>query len=375
MDCALPPFSRRVGVPALLLFLSGLAFASLAWGVRPALRDADDLMRRVEEGALFVQGRDPYQDPDMTYPPSALPFFAPFVAPLSPTITRAAWLGLNLLAMAGLIVLTVRVWGDGWPGWLQAAVGLAIVAMKPVRGGIALGQFHLIPLVLGILAIGLARKRPWLAGVCLGIALIKPTMALPLACLALARGWWKVLVSAALVQGTAWLVTSAWLGIDPVTLGREWVELARLQDAAGVIDLPSLVRRNWPDSERLAGPLSIGLLGLTTLAFLALRDRSDRALLALGCFVAAIFAYHRAYDLVLLVPTFAWFVGRGWRRGGWEAVAAVAIAVLLIWPSHPSITGPFEAVYERAFPPLAYLVLLGLIVSIRGETGDRQPAG
>lgn len=368
MDRDNPTFARWAGIPALLLLLSLLAAASLAWGIRPALRDSDDLSRRAKEAALFVQGLDPYQLPDMTYPPSAPPIFAPWIAPFSPTVLRAVWLGINLLALGALIVLVVRVWGDGWPVWLQAAVGLAIVAMKPVRGGIALGQFHLVPLVLGILAIHRARDRPWLAGICLGIALVKPTMVLPLACLALARGWWKVLVAAALTQATAWLITSAWLGIDPITLGREWVELARLQEASGVIDLPSLLRRNWPGAERLAGPLALGLLGLATLAFVALRDRSDRALLALGGFVAAIFAYHRAYDLVLLVPAFAWLVERAWRRRGWETAAAVAIAALLIWPSHPSIAGPLEAVHERVFPPLAYLALLGLIVSIQGET-------
>lgn len=380
MDPASRTTIPRTARAVLLLFLSLLAAAGLAWGIRPALRDSDDLMRRAEEAALFARGQDPYHDPDMTYPPSAPPIFAPFLVPFAaaPAVQRAVWLGLNLLALGALITLVIRVWGRDWPAWLQAAVGLTILAMKPVRGGIALGQFHLIPLVLGILAVIWARKRPVPAGICLGIALIKPTMALPIACLALTRGWWKVLLTAALVQGTAWLTTSARLGIDPLTLGREWIALARLQDDAGVIDLPSLIRRNRAGSEPIAGPLALAVLGLTTLGFVALRRRSDRALLALACFAAAVFAYHRAYDLVLLIPAFALFVELGYRRRNrqaWAApVPATALAILLIWPSHPSITGPFESVYERAFPPLAYLALLGLIVAmIRLPDSDSDP--
>ncbi|MFO0958807.1 MAG: glycosyltransferase family 87 protein [Isosphaeraceae bacterium] len=365
MDRTLSTIATRAGIPALLFFLSALALASLAWGIRPALRDSDDLMRRAEEVSLFVRGLDPYDDPDMTYPPSAPPVFTPLIAPFPPAILRAAWLGLNLLALGSVIALAIRTWGDAWPGWLRAAVGLSIVAMKPVRGGIALGQFHLIPLVLGILAVGLARKRPVLAGVCLGIALIKPTMVLPLACLAMARGWWKVLIAASLVQAAAWLFTSAWLHIDPITLGREWVTLARLQDDAGVIDLPSLIRRNWPDSARLSGPLSIGLLGLFATAFVALRERSDRPS---GAGLLGPISHITGVRPGVADPAFAWFAARGWKRVGWETAAAVGIALLLIWPSHPSITGRFEAVYERAFPPLAYLALFGLIASIRGET-------
>ena len=133
-----------VRVP-LLAVLGLLAAAGLAWGGWHALAKSDDLMRRAEEVALFVDRANPYADPDMSYPPSALPIFAAGIAPIPPEALRPVWLVWNLAALAVLCGTIVRLWGRSWPGWLVAAFCLTVAASKPVRGGIGLGQFHLIP--------------------------------------------------------------------------------------------------------------------------------------------------------------------------------------------------------------------------------------
>jgi hypothetical protein len=355
------------------LFVIGLvplALASLGWAVGPALRSSDDLTRRAEEVALFVQGLDPYDDPDMTYPPSAPPVFTALVAPFPSETLRPSWLALNLGALGLLCWLTIRTWGREWPVWLQAAMVLAIVATKSVRGGIALGQFHLVPLCLGLLAANFSAARPVLAGCFLGVAFVKPTMVLPLVFLLAVRGRWLALIVAGATQVGLWLLTSAWLRIDPLTLGREWVALARGQEAAGTIDWPSLVGRLWPGATGLMVPITLTCLALTLVACLGLRRRDDRDLLPIAFFAAAVFSYHRAYDLVLLLPALAWFVDRAWKdRGPWPALSVV-FGLVLIWPSHPSMTGRLEWLYEPVFIPLAHAAGAVLVVIPFREVRD-----
>src|SRR6188508_206533 len=103
------PRGSWIGLAALAV----LALASLAWGARNALRGSGDLVRRAEEVALVDAGRDPYLDPDMTYPPSAPAVFVPLVAPFEGGALRPAWLAFNLAALGAVIGLIVRWWGRG----------------------------------------------------------------------------------------------------------------------------------------------------------------------------------------------------------------------------------------------------------------------
>ncbi len=363
----------------LLIVLSSLAMGGMAWALRPALTSSDDLTRRLEEVALFVAGADPYQDPDMTYPPSAPPVFTALLAPVPESLVRPYWIVLNLIALGVCCAVLVNVWGRDWPRWLQAATALALVATKPARGGIALGQFHLMPVGLGLAATCLTVERPVLAGILMGIALIKPTMVLPLVLLWTIRRRWNALLGAGAVQAGLWLVTSIWVRIDPITLGREWVALASGQEAAGMIDWPSLIGQVWPTTSGLTLPVALVCLMVAGGLFWAFRHRDDRDLVPIACFVAAVFTYHRPYDLVLLFPALVWFIDRAWKeryRSLVPTLLASTLAIALIWPSHPSVTGSFEFLYAPIFVPLAHVMGTILVFEVAREgraIGDFKP--
>jgi hypothetical protein len=355
-------------IPVLLI---PLAVASLLWASVHALSKSDDLMRRAEEISLFVRGLDPYQDPDMTYPPSALPIFTPLVAPFGPEALRGFWLGLNLTTLGVFAWVVGRIWGADWPGWLRAALMLTTVATKPVRGGIGLGQFHLLPLTLVLIGfLAWERRRPVVAGLLIGVALAKPTMVLPFLTVLVLRRAWLPLAVASIVQTVSWLAAALWLGIDPLGLAREWIAVAKTQETAGLMDLPSLIHRAWPEASSSASLLPVLILGVGSWGMGVLRRRSNQALLATASFLAAIFTYHRPYDLVLLIPPLAYLVGvvgrPGWKS--WGSVSLVMIwGLALMWPSHPSITGGFENLYESIFVPLAYSYLVILVLAIVAE--------
>ncbi len=365
---------RRVATACLLLGLTVLAGGGLVWGVVKALDDSADLLRRAEEVDLFVRGVDPYLDPDMTYPPSAPPVFSALIAPLPRAALRGSWLVLNLLSLAGLIWALVRFAGGFWPVWIALAFGLALTASKPVRGGMGLGQFHLIPTLLVVLALlALRTGRQVAAGVLLGIALIKPTMGLPFLAIPLARRRWRTLVVASGVQLALLMGTSAWLGIGPTRLVREWLALARGQLAAGALDLPSLLVRQWPSASVAGSWLSLVVLaGCGTVVYWR-RKRSDVELAGICASAAVAFAYHRPYDLVLLAFPLAWFCEEARGDGmGLTTVSAFALAATLILPEQPLERFGLGRTYEAAFAPFIYSILLLGVLSLRLAQNKRS---
>ena len=337
------------------------------------MTDSADLLRRAEEVALFRRRIDPYTDPDMTYPPTAPPIFTVLVAPFRGWALKAFWLGLNLAALAALCGGIVRLGAGGWPGWLRAAFCLAVAASKPARGGIGLGQFHLIPTALAVLAIG--TRSEVAAGLMMGIALVKPTIALPFLALLAARRRWRALAVALGLQAVLLAGDSAWLSIGPLRLIREWLALARLQVPAGSIDLPTLAHRAWPGVPALGAAIPLVVLTLACAGTVAWRHRSDLALAGVSGAAAAIFTYHRFYDLVLLVPALAFLIDVAHRDRGPLAVAAgvgaAVFAAVLIVPEQPFEWVGLGRVYETAFVGLTYL-LLGLAL---GLVASRRPGG
>ena len=94
-------------------------------------------------------------------------------------------------------------------------------------------------------------KRPVIAGVLTGLALTKPTMAVPFVLLLLVWREWRAIATAASIQAALVAGVSAWLRISPVTLTREWFEDTHGQLASGTIDVPTLVQGVWG---RFRGP-------------------------------------------------------------------------------------------------------------------------
>jgi hypothetical protein len=357
------------------MVLGFLALGSLGWAGRNALVKSDDLLRRAEEVGRFTKRIDPYRNQDNTYPPTALPVFTALIAPFGRELAlKAAWLFLNLGALGGTCGLLVHLWGRAWPRGLQVAFVFVVCASKPVRLGIGLGQFHLLPFMLMLLAMAAIKtRRPALAGGFVGIALAKPTMALPFLAYLSARRQWVALMTAAGVQAACLAGASAWLGIGPQRLLREWLHWARLQQAAGLIDVPSLLQVIAPEAGALAMPLSAGILLGSALLMERVRSRPDLELFSLATLAAALFAYHRPYDLVLLVPAYLLVVDDAWRARAEDRVRrglAVVYGTLLIMPEDPFARSGLGLAYDLVFVALAYVLVAVTFMRLR-----RDPRG
>ena len=356
--------------PATIVLLLGLGPASilsLSYAVFKGMADSADLERRVEEVALYRDGADPYRDPDNTYPPSALPVFSAAIPVASSGTRRAWWIVLNLAALGLLCGSLVGRWGGRWPPWTRGALCLAVAASKPVRAGIALGQFHLIPTALIVAAEALA-GRAVVSGVLVGLATIKPTMTAPYLIVLAVKGRWRTLGVAGLVQAGLWELASFRLGIGPIRLGREWLRNARSQITMGTIDLPTLAGKLVPPSRLDPSVVSLVVLAGSGVGFLFLRKKTGLALMALALVSAAVLTYHRHYDMVLLLPSVAYFLDAWSRgRGRGAGLAALAFGLILIVPTNPGITGRYEPLFDVAFVAAAYAMAAGLVGMVATE--------
>jgi hypothetical protein len=304
--------------------------------------------------------------------------FAPLVAPFGPQALRGVWLVLNLASLGLLCGVVIRLWAKDWPFWLQVSFCLAVIASKPVRGGIALGQFHLIPTALMLATVlALHEARRLAAGIMLGVALAKPTMALPFLGYLVARRQWQAIGVAVGFHALALAVVAIWLGMGPIRLLDEWVTTARLQLSEGAIDLPSLILKAWPAAPVSPPQVTLAVLAVGFAVTLRAWWKPEPALVSFCTFVAAIFTYHRPYDLVLLIPTLAYLietarVSEG-RSQNFRLAAAVGFAVLLIAPSHPSVAGRWEVWHGSVFVVVAYLYLGLLAYDLATGRGGTRP--
>lgn len=348
-------------IPALIL-----AAWSLAWGAGQALADSADLLRRVEEVALFLHRDDPYTDPDLTYPPSALPVFTLLLGALPSGSEPAAWLALNLAAALALVFGLRAVWANSADRAWVVPLACWVLAARPTRAGLALGQFHLIPVALAVWTIpALAARRERLAGALLGIALIKPTMAAPLWVVWMVRGHRRAAGVALAVQAGLILLASVWLSRPPWTLVAGFLSNARGQSAAGSLDLPGLLGRAGAP-ETLALLAGGGLIVLNALVAWRTRAASEATATALALTTAAVATYHRHYDLVLLLPAVL-AVGRR------APALGIPIALLLIPPTHPAWIRPFAAALDAAVAASAYLLGIALAFQCLAEHGRGAP--
>lgn len=366
--------ARQACVWILLLALALLAALSMRYAVRTAFQDSADLERRAVEAKLFRQGRDPYLVPDMTYPPTAIPVFAALVPIGSKLVRQSIWIALNLASLGAFCGLVIITWGRNWPLWIRVAFTLAVVASKPVRAGIALGQFHLIPTALLVAAEALAARRV-LAGAFVGIALAKPTMSLPYLAVLAARKRWLSCAVAFSFQLVLFGVVILWLRLGPMLLLQEWLANARSQSVFGTIDVPSVLGRAVPALGEHATLVTLVVLIMATIVIFVLRSRSSLGLLAISTFSAAVMTYHRHYDLVLLLPTLAYLVDTAVHSRRFIPLAlATSFGMLLVVPSDDRFIGSqMASLYDALFMPACYVVLAALLIQVARESHTRVP--
>jgi heme/copper-type cytochrome/quinol oxidase subunit 3 len=278
---------------------------------------------------LFTQMRPdaPFNDGERFLSP---PPFAWLLLPL--ILVGAA--GAVYVWIAGSVLALVAAWWIAAPGqgpvrvlWL-----LATLAWYPVLYSLSLAQPDLLLVLLMAAGWRLAEaKRPYLAGIVLGLSVIKPQLTIVLPLLLLVSGRWRI--------AAAWVVTAAALAaISLAVIGGQGLSDYRslLNEAQGVTN------NRYFTLAYVLGPgaasyIAQGVVIAIAVAGAYLNRRSTNArVFALGILATTIGAtYWHLQDFTILVLA-AWLFWRdhppAWQRW-WLLV--VVLGGELAWPLSP----------------------------------------
>ena len=299
----------------------------------------EDVRSFWEAGQAVWHGEDPYNDPHLLNPPVVLPLFAG-MALLPFSALLAVWTVFNAAALILLVSLGQRALsaqGDDSTWRLPpAALALltAVVALSfSCRYGLALGQLAVLTtLFLFAASHARGRGRPIQAGVWLALAAVKTATMLPFLLLFHRKTDRPTWVAMAVVGvGLTFLTTAP---SDLTQRCRECLRnIERFGAAGGFNDYAysnassseivgidhALYRLGLRDRTaiRWGQTAILGLLGVWLARRVIIGEReSPAAACALVALFAALFLYHRVYDLVVLTLPFVYAAGRCVRERG-----------------------------------------------------------
>jgi hypothetical protein len=263
-------------------------------------------------------GAYPVQSP-FPYPPLTLVLALPFGALSYPAAEHAylafALATIPLLAALALTLGRVRPTRDR-----VLVLAAAILLSRPGHMAVVQGQMTLPAAAAAYVALRFARLRPWCGAAGLVVALMKPTIGVPLAVLMAVRGEYRAVVRGLALAAVLSLVPTAMLiacagGVAAfahslVEGGSAWSANPDNDPLTSIyrIDLVALIARVVGHAP---GPVTTAALGASVLAVAAAgvwrlrRTGHARGVesTSLVCLATVSCVYHQTYDALLLTQT------------------------------------------------------------------------
>ncbi len=308
-----------------------------------------------------------------SYPPTLFLLLAPLSA-LSIGLAVKLWL------IGPLVLLAFIAWRIEPQLWAPVAAALFPAA---VHGALTGNTGALLAVLIGG-GLWLLARHPGAAGALLGLAAIKPHLAVLVPICLLAGREWRATLSFILTAGLVLLASLATFGLSP------WLAMAGNLSGHWAILERSVLEGIGPTWERLP-TVYVGVLTLTGEPALAALMQVFVALIALGLAAAiwwrsdeaswraiamvsaALLAtpYAFDYDLALYAVPFVLLAAQAWRRG--RATMAEWIALGLMWLG-PLIAVAVSAELGVQVGWLAPMVLLAWTLSNAYAMAAMQPS-
>jgi hypothetical protein len=378
------------------MFVLAYAVAVAAWGVSlnggvdPSGRPAgSDFVTFYAAGGLALDGQAAaaYDEPTITgaekdavpgsdwvflwhYPPS----FQLIVAPLA-ALPYGAALAVWLLLSGGLYLLMVRKL-SGHPSALLVGLAFPAVFINAMHG--QNGFLNAALLGGGLL---LLDRRPWLAGLLIGLLAYKPHFGVLLPFLLMAQGRWRTFASAAVTSIS--LSAAAWLALGPepwLAFVRNFGVVSQVLESRALPweKIPSVfvtvagLGAPLPVAYAVHAAVALALAGLTVDAWRRPGSQALKVALAIPA-VLAVSPYCFDYDLVLLaIP-----IGLMAEHARSRPLPAGGKALLVLAFLTPVLFTPFAKLTGVQLMPVPILLLFGLIwATLARERGaeDARPA-
>jgi hypothetical protein len=261
--------------------------------------------------AWLVDGLNVFQPADSIadYPPNAIVLLSP-LSLLPDSVALPLWAAVNLVLVLLAPYLAARFYR---PSARFRIIVLPILMFLCWGGNRTLLQFTLLALTLAMAALFLADRRPLTSGVCLGLALMKPQVAVPVLLWTLFTRRWRTAGAAAGIVALAFAVFCIRAHAVPIEVITRWMQILAVYhtDGSVLVGLSELrpllmaLVHNAPAVDRLNAAIAIGLFaGICVAGFRETRVRTGLLYAAppLAACWALLVVRHLTYGFVILLP-------------------------------------------------------------------------
>jgi hypothetical protein len=297
-----------------LMFWGALAVSNLAAGIfissqAHRMSDLENMMRWGH--AWLVEGRNVYEIDGwaVAYPPNGVVALSPLgLLPLG--VAHPAWMLLNIMMAIVAPYCAARFFR---PHDSLRVIALPVLMFLCWGGVRTLTQFSLITLVLSMAAMMLADRRRVISGACLGLALMKPQVAIPVFLWSVFTRRWTLVLTAVLMAGGLFAVFCVRSDASPIRVAARYAEILAAYhtgDAilAGISEFRPLIYQLITDVSQvdaIASSIAVGLFaGICATGFQegAVRKRVLYAAPPLVACWSLMTFYHLTYGFVTLLP-------------------------------------------------------------------------
>jgi glycosyl transferase family 87 len=297
-----------------LMFWAALAALNLAAGIfiSSQAHRTSDLENMMRWGhAWLVEGRNVYEIDGwaVAYPPNGVVALSPLgMLPLG--VAHPIWMLLNIAMAIVAAYCAARFFR---PHDSLRIIALPVLMFLSWGGVRTQTQFSLITLVLSMAAMMLADRRRVMSGACLGLALMKPQVSIPVFLWSVFTRRWTLVLTAVLMAGGLFAVFCVQADANPIRVVARYAEILAVYhtgDAilAGISEFRPLIYQLITDVTKvdaIASSIALGLLaGICATGFQegAVRRRVLYAAPPLVACWSLMTFYHLTYGFVTLLP-------------------------------------------------------------------------
>jgi hypothetical protein len=233
-----------------------------------------------------------------------------------------------------LLLIALLAYHQGQPGGKQTGLlfCVAVLAAFSIHSTLGTGQLGIVVLASLFGAWWFdEHDRPILAGLCLGIALIKPTLSFPFLIPMLVKRRWLALVTAALYVGLSSCFTWWLSGTDPVAMLQQMFGPYSLRSIEDGVDPIAFLSRLDIDARTAMRITGAGVLAISLALSFIWRRESMLTLFGIAAMTARLWTYHRGYDDVIGVFLMLGLGALALERHSETGKAAFLVMGLTLW--------------------------------------------
>ncbi|NEU97301.1 glycosyltransferase family 87 protein [Bradyrhizobium uaiense] len=258
---------------------------------------------------------------------------------------------------------------------------VAILAYAPVYLNAVAGQNAFLTVSILGCGLGIMNRRPRLAGVILGLMVIKPHLALAVPIALIVTGRWRTLIWAGISSTSLVVLSGLLFGLDT------WLKFLDVSHSAGQAlengEVGFSLLQSVFAAARMLGAGAgtayvihgLAALGMVCVLIWMLRQKisaaAERSIIVLACLLVTPFSLF--YDMLILALPLAWML-REWLKVGFPAWSKMVLGVTFLAPMVFYLPVLYQLSAVQPLPFGAPVIILFCWLLVRENTQTRRAA-